>query len=117
MFLKLVSKKASGEFDNHLVEADHFGWGWCKEWPKEYYLPFPISENTFEVASDQSSQVMVVEVFKVNKMKQVELQLSIVVFEATGYLLNEEGKTIDKFKATQGFNFGPVETESKLDIR
>ena len=101
MFLKMVrsyprSAKAGEmnftlevrENENHIVEGDHFSWGWCKEWPEEYWLPFSIAENQNE------GNVMVVEVYRDGQLAE-----TIVALEATCYIMSDNGKTIDKFAA------------------
>lgn len=101
MFLKMVrsyprSAKAGEmnftlevrENENHIVEGDHFFWGWRKEWPEEYWLPFSIADEKNE------GNIMVVEVYRDGQLAE-----SIVAFEATCYIMSDNGKTIDKFTA------------------
>ncbi len=86
MFLKMVKYLPSKENDTIMIEGDVFRWGWRTVWPDgEYWLPYPIAEYS-------NKDILVVEVYR-NR----ELAKTLVVFEASCYIMNDEGKTIDSF--------------------
>ena len=96
MYLKLVGN-LQGEPDKHIIEGDHFHWGWRKEWPDKYYQPFAIGDGPDKLGT---TSVMVVDVFKTDRrLGATVLVKSIVVFQAVGYIMNDTGQTIDKFAA------------------
>ena len=96
MFLKLVKNVPFKEQDTHLIEGDHFHWGWRKELPEEYWSPFANREG-FKFAIKENpdgNQVMVVEVYRNGLTVK-----TIVVMGASCYVMSDDGKTIDKFAA------------------
>lgn len=95
MYLKMIYRTPSNEHDTHLLNADHFRWGYRGTWPDEYWLPFPIVDT---------EQIMVVDVYRDGLTVQ-----SIVVMDAHCYIMGDDGRTIDKF-------YGSYSTKSAIGV-
>lgn len=90
MFIKLqeVGKEGIDVFDNHLFEADHIHYRWQEEYPDAiYFVPFGRRDDVPEDGS-----LMVISLYDRGSLTE-----EIVTFNCAVYIMNEKGKTVDKF--------------------
>ncbi len=90
MFIKLLETgKEVDNFNNHLFEADHIHYRWQEEEerpPALYFVPFERG------ADEHGEPLMVISLYDRGSLTE-----KIVAFNCAVYVMNEQGKTVDKF--------------------
>lgn len=91
MFIKLQETgKEIDNFNNHLFEADHIHYRWQEEKecpPATCFVPFERSAD-----EPRDEPLMVISLYDRGNLTE-----KIVAFNCAVYVMNEQGKTVDRF--------------------